>query len=433
VNREPVPLCLPKESVSDDRYLLSAWRVADGGSVAPGEVVADVESSKAVHEIESPVGGYLHHVCREGDEVVTGGVVAFLSSSPSFEPAQIAAARKVATAAESTPGVEHDGGGTKQTRFSKAALEVLERHGVDRWAFGGQGLVRARDVEVYLGAVRQEEITQQKAADEAHAAEKAAAAQARPPAVIEASEVSVLSSAVTGQRYRISVCLPPGYARSDQTYPTLYMLAAAGAGLCIMTGISRLMNFGQEIPELIIVSVGYDTDVFENRLLCRRRDYTPTPMADKPGSGGADKFRRCLVEEIFPFIDANYRTHRADRAVAGLSHGGLFALYVLFHWPDLFSRYIVSSPSLWWDDRVIFRYEETYAKTHDALPARVFLSVGTCEPRVKILEPARGLVRILSRRDYKALALTVAELEGESHYSGHAMAFAKGLKAVYGG
>ena len=38
--------------------------------------------------------------------------------------------------------------------------------------------------------------------------------------------------------------------------------------------------------------------------------------------------------------------------------------------PGAFDHLIISSPSLWWDHREIFRREEQYAATHDDLAAR---------------------------------------------------------------
>jgi uncharacterized protein len=76
-------------------------------------------------------------------------------------------------------------------------------------------------------------------------------------------------------------------------------------------------------------------------------------------SGGADKFLRVVKEEIIPFVDHSYRTNQ-DRALAGHSFGGLFCAYVLFHHPDFFNRYLISSPSLDWDDDEIFREEAQF-------------------------------------------------------------------------
>jgi len=45
---------------------------------------------------------------------------------------------------------------------------------------------------------------------------------------------------------------------------------------------------------------------------------------------------------------------------------------VLFQHPDIFNRYKISSPSLWWDNGVTFEFEKKYSEKHSDLPARVF-------------------------------------------------------------
>ncbi len=69
------PVLVPKLNNNDDRYLLLRWLVDDGARASAGEAVLEVETSKAVQEIESPVDGWLHHgvtagsTCHPGDEI----------------------------------------------------------------------------------------------------------------------------------------------------------------------------------------------------------------------------------------------------------------------------------------------------------------------------------------------------------------------------
>jgi hypothetical protein len=56
--------------------------------------------------------------------------------------------------------------------------------------------------------------------------------------------------------------------------------------------------------------------------------------------------------------------------------------YVLFHNEGLFKRFVIGSPSLWWNNRAILSAEESFAASGKPLPARVFFSVGLLEQRV---------------------------------------------------
>lgn len=117
----------------------------------------------------------------------------------------------------------------------------------------------------------------------------------------------------------------------------------------------------------------------------RSRDYTPSDPArtdprdysDDVSYGGAAHYRDFLAERVLPMIDARYRTDPARRAYAGHSYGGLFGAYVLTTRPDMFRTYILSSPSLWFDNHLVPRLQaEARAPTQ---PTTVVLSVGSFE------------------------------------------------------
>jgi hypothetical protein len=104
---------------------------------------------------------------------------------------------------------------------------------------------------------------------------------------------------------------------------------------------------------MIVVGVG-NTD--------RTRDLTPTHpdvspddgVDPYPTAGGADRFLRFLGEELLPWIDGTYRT-LPYRILVGHSFGGLFAVHALTSAPATFHAYVAVSPSLHWDDQLMFR------------------------------------------------------------------------------
>ena len=72
--------------------------------------------------------------------------------------------------------------------------------------------------------------------------------------------------------------------------------------------------------------------------------------------GGADRFLEFIDGELKPWVNENFRTEPFE-ILGGHSFGGLFAVHVMLNRPDSFDAYIAVSPSLWWDDRVVFDYE----------------------------------------------------------------------------
>lgn len=178
----------------------------------------------------------------------------------------------------------------------------------------------------------------------------------------------------------IVVYLPPGYDPAGvRRYPVLYLHDGQNV-------FDRATSFGEEwqvdesaqslitagvIEPLIIVGV-YNTG--EHRL----DEYTPTERPEKGGGGHADDYGRMLVQELKPFIDAEYLTlpSAASTAVGGSSLGGLVSMHLGIRYPTVFGRLAVLSPSVWWDDRIIVREVEALPYK---LPLRIWLDVGTRE------------------------------------------------------
>jgi predicted alpha/beta superfamily hydrolase len=250
-------------------------------------------------------------------------------------------------------------------------------------------------------------------------------------AIILGTEVRTLHSSIVDQDYAIQVALPQSYSTSDKTYPVVYTtLGDFRFGLT--TDTVRELRLDQELrskghmPEVIVVGIAYDglkwQYYFEYPTLVFR-DLTPT------ASGEADKFLEFLQDELFPFIDANYRTDTQDRTIVGHSVGGLFSLYVLFQSPDTFNRYIALSPSLWWDKKVIFEYEEEFAKNQSELPVKLFLAAGELE--TSLASDLEKFHQILEDRNYAGLEMEMVIFEDETHSSVLPGATSRGFRSVF--
>ncbi|HEY9842385.1 MAG TPA: alpha/beta hydrolase-fold protein [Candidatus Obscuribacterales bacterium] len=167
---------------------------------------------------------------------------------------------------------------------------------------------------------------------------------------------SDFASAHLAHARHIQVWLPPGYESAAERYPVLYMhdgnnlfdagTAFGGSEWQVDENMHRLLA-EERCQELIIVGI-YNS-------VAREDEYTWTPRQQEDGStigGQGPAYARFLVEELKPFIDATYRTQpgRDDTAVAGSSLGGLISFYLGRHYPQVFSRIGILSPSLWWND-----------------------------------------------------------------------------------
>ena len=264
------------------------------------------------------------------------------------------------------------------------------------------------------------------------------------------TEVQELASSLAGDSFSLHIALPAGYARTSRRYPVVY-LTDGNAIFPLAKAIVDGLSGGLEIPRLIVVGIGYDSANPREWGRYRERDLLPTDASATNASqrqaftrrgirrGQAAAFLGFIREELKPFINANYRTDPDDNAFVGHSYGGLFGLYVLFKKPDTFARYVIGSPAVHHDDRVIMGYESDFAADHDDLPVRMFMSVGGREehddplidPSFQFETNVKLLAKALEDRGYPGLRLTTRVFEDESHLSVMPAAISRGLRVVF--
>ena len=188
-------------------------------------------------------------------------------------------------------------------------------------------------------------------------------------------EVRTLHSAQLGEERTLNIALPQGYHADDTTrYPVVYLLdGSAEEDFIHVAGALQFAAFpwiGWQRPSIVVGIANVD----------RKRDFTfPTTVAEDkqrfPTTGGSAPFMRFLAEELIPFVEASYRT-TPDRMLIGQSLGGLFATEVLFQRPSLFQRYLIVSPSLWWDAGSLLRRRPAFEEDPASAPRQVFIAVG---------------------------------------------------------
>jgi len=147
-------------------------------------------------------------------------------------------------------------------------------------------------------------------------------------------------------------------------------------------------------------------------------------------SGGAEKFLNFIVSELIPFIESGYHVSRTDRTLAGYSYGGLFCLYALFKHPELFNKYYAGSPSITWDNGILFRIEEEYAGSHSDLNAKLFISAGSLEGGAT-LQNLRKMESQLLSRNYQNLTVDFQVFENESHVTCMPAAYMRAFVTLY--
>jgi predicted alpha/beta superfamily hydrolase len=269
------------------------------------------------------------------------------------------------------------------------------------------------------------------------------------PYALSNTEVHVLQSAALGRRYPLLVSLPRDYASSgERRYPVLYVTDVNYAFPLVRSIGTMVGDKGAGLEDFILVGLGYAEG--DSPPYSRRRDYTPTrngPRDAEPDESGrpsvhgeAEAYRRFIAEEVFPFVQARYRADPARRIFAGHSYGALFGTHVLLTEPRMFERYILSSPSLWFDDRVMLERESRYALSHADLPAKVFFAIGSYETvkpgsgdrryyRTRdMIADLRAFETRLASRHYPGLSIESTVVADEDHLSAYPVAITRGLR-----
>ncbi|MEY2486004.1 MAG: hypothetical protein QOH39_1652 [Verrucomicrobiota bacterium] len=235
-------------------------------------------------------------------------------------------------------------------------------------------------------------------------------------------ELRGFRSKILGNQRDVLVYLPRGYRRSlRRRYPVLYLhdgqnvFDAATAFSGVEWGVdetAQLLVRKRLIEPVIIVAIA---NTGENRI----DEYAPSPGAilesaseEKRSRGLGKKYGRFLTEELKPYVDRKYRTKRGAEftGLGGSSLGGLVTMACGLWFPNVFSRLIVMSPAVWWDDEAILRMVE---QLDEKLPLKIWLDTGTNEPG---WERAGALRDALVERGWKLFDdLQYLEVQGGEH------------------
>jgi len=255
-----------------------------------------------------------------------------------------------------------------------------------------------------------------------------------PPYILPRSAVHTLPSEIVGDTFVVSFATPLGYMPGDGPLPVVVM-TDADLAFAATAQIARLMQLRAEIPDFLLVGVGYGD--LQTALVKRRRDLTPTSPSDRadcqraPGCGGAERFLGFIQDELLPFIAARYEVS-GDHTFVGNSLGGLFGAFSLINGPTTFRRYVLGSPSVSWDDRRLIRRAGTWRPALETGPSALFVGVGGEEGSVDDVRAfVRAVVRAVEDSGPGSPFVALSVFDGERHMSAQPMVVARGLRIVF--
>jgi enterochelin esterase-like enzyme len=145
---------------------------------------------------------------------------------------------------------------------------------------------------------------------------------------------------------RMYIYTPPGYESNVKTkYPVLYLLHGAGGDEDAWTTLGRapiildnLIALGKAKPMIIVMTNGNPSQM-------ATAGDAPAPVrmearaAGGPGGMASGNFEESVVKDVIPYIESHYRVlkDKDNRALAGLSMGGMQTQNISNNNPDLFS------------------------------------------------------------------------------------------------
>ena len=167
----------------------------------------------------------------------------------------------------------------------------------------------------------------------------------------------------TNTSRRAFVYTPPGYEKDkSKKYPVLYLQHGWGEDETAWSNqghanliMDNLIAEGKTKPFIIVMTYGMTNELKWGHM----KEFKIEP------------FQTVLVDELIPYVDAHFRTiaDKANRAMGGLSMGGMETHTITLNKPDVFSYYALLSGGIYMPDEL----------KDKSKPKLIFISCGSKE------------------------------------------------------
>lgn len=261
-----------------------------------------------------------------------------------------------------------------------------------------------------------------------------------------------LTAARNGLTYRVDVSVPP-VTPPPGGFPVLYVLDG-NAFFGVAGTVAALLTADRPI---VVVAIGYPGVVgfdMARRYLDLTSAVTPEGRAmmgnraPKVPTGGDEAFLDLILNEIRPEVARRFPVNDNAATLFGHSLGGRFVLHAAFTRPDAFTRWVASSPSIWWNDREVLAEEAAFAARADRPVLDLTLTVGGAEQAAepddapdriafrrmaRMVDGVRDMHDRLTKLEGEAGRIDLLVVPDEGHMSAVPAALARAVRRAAGG
>jgi predicted alpha/beta superfamily hydrolase len=200
-------------------------------------------------------------------------------------------------------------------------------------------------------------------------------------------------SSILNETRKLNIYIPSDLD-STKKYSIIYLLdGSIDEDFIHVVGLVQFFNMTFQMPPSIVVGIA-NVD--------RKRDFTfPTKDTslnrEFPTAGHSDKFISFIEYELQPYIADKFPVG-PEKILIGQSLGGLLACEILLTRPHLFNTYLITSPSLWWDNQSLLKNCDQYLNIEFSHTPDVYISVGQEEHKVMIRD-AKALYQKIKKQN----------------------------------
>ncbi len=208
---------------------------------------------------------------------------------------------------------------------------------------------------------------------------------------LQIGEIRTFHSTVLNEERRLNIYLPDSFDRT-KSYPVIYLLDGSyHEDFLHIAGLVQFYHMIFQMPEVILVGI-------EN--VDRKRDFTHVTTVEElkqayPTTGHSAAFIQFVETELKPYVEQQYKTNGTNYLI-GQSLGGLLSTEILLKKPELFSHYLIISPSLWWDDESMINQADALIRQQKQHDRFVYIAVGGKEHKIMQKDAAK-LAKVLSK------------------------------------